>query len=173
MGGRLFPGPLLRDCFCSPASSHMLEDFRARLLGKAVAHLRRCGQFCKRLSHLQGTRSSICCKACWRRLPPPRPPVLYSGPGIALSKPSLVLHPVPSFHQESRCGPCWCQRSVSTCLTPWTSISGTPVPLVGVEKHGPAVTLPEQEHPPGFLRTRWLHACRHLRAPVLCCGYKH
>lgn len=96
-GRRLFPGPLLRDCCCSPASSHMFwEAVRASEAGCLA------GLLCTSIgvgSNLQARRSSLCCKASRRLLPAPHPPVLSRNPSTAWSRSSPALHPLPSFHQ--------------------------------------------------------------------------
>lgn len=107
--------------------------FQARLLGKAVPHLGGCGQCCKRLAHLRGGRSSICCTACWRHLPLPYPPILPSDPILASSQPSLC----PPFIREDAVGTGG--RKVLRCVL----LLGHPPE----GKHGPDVPFSERGHP--------------------------
>lgn len=112
------------------------------------------------------------------------PPPLSTHPSLR-SHPGLIsTQPVPSFHQGGRCGHWW-QKSPSLCPAAGASSrgetrsrcaflrAGTSLPsaLWWENRGGKALAVLGGEGAPCQpQRTLWLRACRHMRAPALCCG---
>lgn len=128
-----FPRPWLRDGSAlqqAPTRSGRLWSLPSQTAWQSCSSPRVWAVF----THLRGARSSICCGARWRHLPPPYPPVLPSDPSVASSKPSLC----PRFIREDVVGTGGRKALHCVLLLGHSSPEG---------KHHPDVTVSEQEHP--------------------------
>lgn len=128
-----FPRPWLRDGSAlqqAPTRSGRLWSLPSQTAWQSCSSPRVWAVF----AHLRGARSSICCRAWWRHLPPPYPPVLPSDPSVASSKPSLC----PRFIREDVVGTGGRKALHCVLLLGHSSPEG---------KHHPDVTVSEREHP--------------------------